>query len=156
MVVGESRCTTRCPLPPSPARLLQDILTKGLEMPDLVDEIYIQLCKHLTHNPRPESSVRGWQLLCMCVGTFPPSRDFENFLLNFILEHKDGAGAIGNYARYSLRRLEGILNSGPSGFVPSVEEIQVRWGGQAGRTCPAAMPTLACRPTRRGRQSWRR
>jgi hypothetical protein len=84
----------------------------------------LQLCKHLTHNPRPESAVRGWQLMCMCVGTFPPSRDFENFLLNFILEHKDGAGAVGNYARYSLRRLEGILNSGPSGFVPSVEEIQ--------------------------------
>ena len=107
-----------------PATLAQDILTKGLEFPDLVDEIYVQLCKHLTHNPRPESAVRGWQIMCMCVGTFPPSRDYENFLLNFILDHKDGAGAIGNYARYSLRRLEGILNSGPSGFVPSVEEIQ--------------------------------
>lgn len=67
--------------------------------------------------------MRGWQLMCMCVGTFPPSRDFENYLINFILDHKDGAGAIGNYARYSLRRLEGILNSGPSGFVPSVDEI---------------------------------
>lgn len=107
-----------------PATLAQDILQKGLEIPELVDEIYVQLCKHLTHNPRPESVVRGWQLMCMCVGTFPPARDFENYLLNFILEHKDGAGAVGNYARYSLRRLEGILNSGPSGFVPSVDEIQ--------------------------------
>ena len=84
----------------------------------------MQLCKHLTNNPRPESAVRAWQLMCMSVGTFPPSRDFENHLINFILQHKDGAGAVGNYARYSLRRLEGILNSGPSGFVPSVEEIQ--------------------------------
>ena len=107
-----------------PATLAQDILQKGLECPDLVDEIYVQLCKHLTNNPRPESAVRAWQLMCMSVGTFPPSRDFENHLINFILQHKDGAGAVGNYARYSLRRLEGILNSGPSGFVPSVEEIQ--------------------------------
>jgi myosin heavy subunit len=106
-----------------PATLAQDILQKGLEFPELVDEIYVQLCKHLTHNPRPESAVRGWQILCMCVGTFPPSRDFENHLINFILEHKDGAGAIGRYAQYALRRLEGIINSGPSGFVPSVEEI---------------------------------
>lgn len=106
-----------------PATLAQDILQKGLEFPELVDEIYVQLTKHLTHNPRPESSVRGWQLMCMCVGTFPPSRDFENYLINFILEYKDGAGAVGNYARYSLRRLEGIINSGPSGFVPSVDEI---------------------------------
>jgi hypothetical protein len=107
-----------------PATLAQDILQKGLEVPDLVDEIYVQLLKHITSNPRPESSVRAWQLMCMCVGTFPPSKDFENYLINFILQAKDGAGAVGNYARYSLRRLEGILNSGPSGFVPSVEEIQ--------------------------------
>jgi myosin heavy subunit len=106
-----------------PATLAHDILTKGLEYPELVDEIYIQLCKHLTHNPRPEGCVRAWQLLCMCVGTFPPSRDFEFFLINFILEFKSGAGAVGNYSRYSLRRLEGIINSGPSGFVPSVDEI---------------------------------
>ena len=106
-----------------PATLAHDILQKGLEFPELVDEIYIQLCKHLTHNPRPEGAVRAWQLLCMCVGTFPPSRDFEFFLMNFILEFKTGAGAVGNYARYSLRRLEGIINSGPSGFVPSVDEI---------------------------------
>jgi len=107
-----------------PPTLAQDTLTKGLEMPELVDEVYMQLCKHLTHNPRPESQVRAWQVMCMCVGTFPPSRDFENYLLNFILEHVEGNGAVGNYARYSLRRLEGILNSGPSGFVPSVNEIQ--------------------------------
>ncbi len=106
-----------------PATLAQDILHKGLEMPDLVDEIFIQVCKQLTHNPRPESQIRGWQLMCMCVGTFPPSKDFENHLINFILEHKDGSGAVGNYARYSLRRLEGIINSGPSGFVPNVDEI---------------------------------
>ncbi|RYY36710.1 hypothetical protein EON62_01575, partial [archaeon] len=107
-----------------PATLAQDILGKGLEVPDLVDEVYVQICKHLTSNPHPESCVRAWQLLCMCVGTFPPSRDFEPYLINFILEHKEAAGAIGNYARYSLRRLEGILNSGPSGFIPSVEELQ--------------------------------
>lgn len=107
-----------------PATLAQDILQKGLEIPDLVDEIYLQICKHLTHNPRPESAQRGWQVLCMAVGTFPPSHDFEHYLLNFILGFREGSGAIGNYARYSLRRLEGILNSGPSGFVPSVDEIQ--------------------------------
>ena len=61
--------------------------------------------------------------MCMCVGTFPPSHDFENFLLNFLLQHKDRSGAVGNYARYALRRLEGIMNSGPTGFVPTVEEI---------------------------------
>jgi len=107
-----------------PATLAQDILQKGLEIPELVDEIYMQTMKQLTNNPKPESIARGWQLMCMCVGTFPPSREFENHLLNYVLEKRDSTGAVGNYARYSLRRLEGMLSSGASGFVPSVEEIQ--------------------------------
>ena len=107
-----------------PATLAQDILQKGLDIPEMVDEIYMLIMKQLTNNPKPESIARGWQLMCMCVGTFPPSREFENHLLNYILEKKDSQGAVGNYARYSLRRLEGMLSSGASGFVPSVEEIQ--------------------------------
>jgi myosin heavy subunit len=107
-----------------PATLAQDILQKGLEVPELVDEIYMQIMKQLSNNPKPESIARGWHLMCMCVGTFPPSRDFENHLLNYILEKKDSTGAVGNYGRYSLRRLEGMLSSGASGSVPSVEEIQ--------------------------------
>lgn len=65
-------------------------------------------------------------MLCMCLITFPPSVDFENFLLHFILEKfEKGRGAVHDYAKYCLRTLEGILNSGEgTGFVPSVEEIQ--------------------------------
>jgi len=106
-----------------PATLAQDILIKGLEQPELTDEIYIQLCKHLTNNPKPESVGRAWQLMCMAVGTFPPSPDFEMYLLNFLLEHVNVTGLVGNYARYSLRRLDGMLIRGASGFVPNIDEI---------------------------------
>jgi hypothetical protein len=99
------------------------ILEKGLEEPLLVDEIYCQILKHLTKNPRQDSILSAWQLMCMCVGTFPPSRDFEYYLLNFLLAHRDGSGQVGNYARYAVRRLEGTLQSGPSGYVPSPEDI---------------------------------
>lgn len=106
-----------------PATLAQDILIKGLEQPELVDEIYIQLCKHLTDNHRPESVGRAWQLMCMAVGTFPPSSDFEYYLLNFLIEHISAPSLVGQYARYSLRRLEGMLIRGASGFVPNIDEI---------------------------------
>ena len=106
-----------------PGMLANDILNKGLKRPALVDEIYVQICKQLTNNPKKESEYRGWQLLCMCVGCFPPTREFEHYLLNFILAHESDKGTTGNYANYALRRLEGILESGASGFVPSVDEI---------------------------------
>jgi len=106
-----------------PATLAQDVLIKGLELPDLVDEIYIQLCKHLTNNPKPESVGRAWQLMCMAVGTFPPSDDFKMYLLNFLLEHVHVGGLVGSYSRYALRRLDGMLIRGASGFVPNIDEI---------------------------------
>jgi hypothetical protein len=40
--------------------------------------------------------------------------DFENYLLNFILEKKESKGAVRNYAKYCLRTLEGMLSSGES------------------------------------------
>lgn len=110
---------------PFPAMLAQDILRKGYEFKAIRDEIYMQIIKQLTNNPRPESVAKGWQVMCMCVGTFPPSPDFENFLLHYIIEKRDrGRGAVIDYARYCLRTLEAMLNSGDgTGFVPSVEEI---------------------------------
>lgn len=110
---------------PFPAMLAQDILRKGYEYKPIRDEIYLQVIKQLAGNPRAESIAKGWQIMCMCVGTFPPSYDFENYLLHFILEKRDkGRGAVVDYARYCLRTLEAMLSNGDgSGFVPSVEEI---------------------------------
>ena len=110
---------------PFPAMLAQDILRKGYENKPLRDEIFLQIIKQLKNNPRPESVAKGWQVMCMCVGTFPPSYDFENYLLHYILEKRDkGRGAVVDYARYCLRTLEAMLSNGEgTGFVPSVEEI---------------------------------
>ena len=111
---------------PFPAMLAQDVLRKGYEIPTIRDEIFLQIIKQLSTNPRAESVAKGWQLMCMCVSTFPPSPDFENFLLHYILNKLErGRGAVVDYAKYCLRTLEGMLSSGESsGFVPSVEEIQ--------------------------------
>ena len=110
---------------PFPAMLAQDILRKGYEYKPIRDEIYMLIIKQLSNNPRPESVAKGWQVMCMCVGTFPPSPEFENFLLHYIIEKRDrGRGAVIDYAKYCLRTLEAMLNSGDgTGFVPSVEEI---------------------------------
>jgi myosin-7 len=111
---------------PCPEMLAQDILKKGIEHKYIRDEIYTQIIKQLSNNPKSNSTAKGWQLMCMCIGTFPPSRDFENYLFHFIIEKRDKAtGAVANYARYCLRTLEAILSNGNyTDIVLSIEEIQ--------------------------------
>jgi hypothetical protein len=55
-----------------PSKLAEDVIIKGRANPDLRDEIYCQLFKQINKNPNPESAVRYWHLLCLCVREFPP------------------------------------------------------------------------------------
>eukprot|EP00968_Pinguiococcus_pyrenoidosus_P001894 scaffold94_cov254-Pinguiococcus_pyrenoidosus.AAC.8 len=108
-----------------PAMLAQNILQKGLDDAELRDEIYLQVLKQLVDNPHLLSVSKGWQLLCMSATTFPPSVEFELYLINFVINHLDDkATPIRQYARFVSRTLDGMLVTGPSGFVPTVEEIQ--------------------------------
>lgn len=81
--------------------------------------------KQLTNNPKPDSTAKGWQVMCMGCSTFLPSMDFENYLLNFILEKCQIEGAEACYAKYCLHTLEGMMSSRTNeGIVPTLEEIQ--------------------------------
>jgi hypothetical protein len=64
----------------SPNLLAEEVLKQALAQPQLRDEIYCQLVKQLTKNPGLESTTKGWQMMAMCLETFPPA-EFENYLV---------------------------------------------------------------------------
>ena len=68
-----------------PAAAGHHVLMTGVQSAEMRDEIFVQLCKHLTGNPDPRSTLRGWILTCLCVDLFPPSVKFELYLLNFLV-----------------------------------------------------------------------
>ena len=102
-----------------PAAAGHHVLETGAKMAEMRDEIYVQLCKHLTGNSDPRSSLRGWILMCLCVDLFVPSVKFELYLLNFLGSASNDT-AHGEYARYCIARLEEALVR----FRPNVRSLR--------------------------------
>lgn len=118
-----------CSLPSSGSlSLLEEerwLISEGLAHGELRDEIYCQLMKQLTGNPNPEGVFKGWQILCVLLTAFPPSKNFETYLRSFMLQHTSHSeGRVDVMAKYCLRRLVAISKRGPRGKPPSVAEIE--------------------------------
>uniref|UniRef100_A0AAR2JXI3 Myosin VIIBa n=1 Tax=Pygocentrus nattereri TaxID=42514 RepID=A0AAR2JXI3_PYGNA len=85
---------------------------------DLRDEIYCQICKQLQENGNRSSFFRGWVLLSLCLGIFPPTERFIKYLQSFIR-----LGPVG-YAPYCAERLRRTVANGVRGEPPSWLELQ--------------------------------
>jgi len=100
----------------------REILLLGIDKPELRDELYCQLVKQLTNNPVRPSEIRGWKLMALCLQCFPPTKDFElylgQFIVYFVAKPKKVIGEkIAMYADYSRRALIDICELGrPASF----------------------------------------
>ena len=57
---------------------IQSTIAYGIERPELRDEIFCQLIRQITNNPKEDGIVAGWHFLTLCVIAFPPSKAFRN------------------------------------------------------------------------------
>lgn len=130
-----------------------EICGMGYNKPLLRDELYVQICRQTTENPRRfvnqklvywlnfffwfrESLRRGWELMAICLNFFPPSAKFQNYLEGYMNRHRDPGFdfpevvkwpihvQISHYATVSCRRLERIgVNGKKPPKKPTIEEI---------------------------------
>ncbi|OXC68647.1 hypothetical protein AYX13_02852 [Cryptococcus neoformans] len=83
--------------------MIQLCLAQG----EMRDEVYSQVIKQLTKNPDHDSVVLGFQLLCVFVNSFGPSKNFETFVKNFLEKHlNDQSDGIGIMAKYCMAKIE--------------------------------------------------
>ncbi|ORZ21219.1 hypothetical protein BCR42DRAFT_407104, partial [Absidia repens] len=126
---------------------IQSILMCGITKGQHIrDEIYVQLCKQLNHNPSPTSTQKGWELLVVLCSTFPPSKDLAQCIIQFVEGHSiqqptnnhddnDGGGNnndnsnpaphSSSFASYIRLKIKGVYELGPRESVPSRAEIQL-------------------------------
>ncbi|XP_011472695.1 unconventional myosin-VIIb [Oryzias latipes] len=97
---------------------LHIIVGYGIVRQDLRDEIFCQICKQLQDNSNTNSCLRGWILLSLCLGVFPPSDRFTRYLQSFI------RGAPRDFASYCAERLRRTRMNGARGEPPAWLELQ--------------------------------
>jgi len=62
------------------------IIDEGIHCEEIRDELFCQIMKQLTNNNRLASLEKGWWLLNLCVGSFPPSEVLLPYLRNFLIQ----------------------------------------------------------------------
>uniref|UniRef100_A0A8C1ZX26 Myosin VIIBb n=1 Tax=Cyprinus carpio TaxID=7962 RepID=A0A8C1ZX26_CYPCA len=105
--------------PMTPLEKLHIIVGYAIVRQDIRDEIYCQILKQLTANKNPKSTNRGWILLSICLGIFPPTDRLTKYLQSFI--HYGPS----EYSSYCSERLRRTLANGERSEPPCWVELQV-------------------------------
>ena len=114
----------------SPFLCATELLERGRDLPELADEILLQLCSHAGGSV-DTSRLRGWQLLQMALQTFDPSSGLQPWLDHFLYETilNETSSAVQKHAAEALKhRL-----SGASGTIPTRDNIEGMRAGEGAR-----------------------
>ncbi|CAO3608897.1 unnamed protein product [Cunninghamella blakesleeana] len=103
----------------------QTVLNFGITKGQMRDEIYVQVCKQLNNNPNGPSIKKGWEILCVISVAFPPSKNLENYLTNFVQENFNVTdNDVGIMSKHVSNKLKRICKRGAKGKVLTPAEIQ--------------------------------
>ena len=124
-----------------PLMLVAEIVEKATTCgAPLQTELYMQLMKQLSDNPNPESEQKGWQLMALALGCFPPDAMVEHFVEYFLRTHAKPHPTSYIYLMYrTVRR-------GPLKRPLSKEKMQAMLPSTARRAPRQAQPAADGRP----------
>ncbi|ERE78206.1 myosin-VIIa [Cricetulus griseus] len=111
--------------------LTDQIFEGALKAEPLKDEAYVQILKQLTDNHIRYSEERGWELLWLCTGLFPPSNILLPHVQRFLQSRKHCP-----LATDCLQRLQKALRNGSRKYPPHlVEAFEVESSTKAKDFC---------------------
>ncbi|XP_052387601.1 myosin VIIAa [Carassius gibelio] len=99
--------------------LTDQIFETALKAEPLKDEIYCQIIKQMTENHVKYSEEKGWELLWLCAGLFPPSNVLLPHVQRFLQSKKHHP-----LAPDCMQRLQKALRNGSRKYPPHLVEVE--------------------------------
>ncbi|KAJ8347801.1 hypothetical protein SKAU_G00263900 [Synaphobranchus kaupii] len=99
--------------------LTDQIFEGALKAEPLKDEIFCQILKQLTENHIKYSEEKGWELLWLCTGLFPPSTVLLPHVQRFLQSKKHHP-----LAPDCMQRLHKALRNGSRKYPPHIVEVE--------------------------------
>lgn len=103
----------------SSVEVTDQIFVAAIKEEVLRDEIYCQIMKQLTDNRNRYSVTKGWQLLWLCTGLFPPSKSLLKHAQKFIETRQKEPLALD-----CKRRIQTVMRSGSRKWAPHPVEVE--------------------------------
>ncbi|KAM9845449.1 unconventional myosin-VIIa-like [Aulostomus maculatus] len=102
----------------SPIEMTNQIFGPPTQHGALQDEIYCQIMRQMTSNSNRLSMERGWQLMWLCSGLFPPSTSLMKHTQRFLESRPRDPLAAG-----CLQRLKAMRSKEPRKYPPHLVEV---------------------------------
>ncbi|XP_069020490.1 unconventional myosin-VIIa-like [Embiotoca jacksoni] len=102
----------------SPIELTDQIFGPATQHEALQNEIYCQIMRQMTSNNNRLSMERGWQLMWLCTGLFPPGQTLVKYTQRFLESRPRDPLSAG-----CLQRLQDICSKVPRKLPPHLAEV---------------------------------
>lgn len=114
----------------SEEELLNIICARPIKHPVLRNEVFCQIMKQIHEHPSTKGAYRGWVLMTLCAGCFPPTVQLQPVLKSYLMSYMGTSDKLSLMAANCYKQLKRTLRLGVRKETPTTFEVDTIKSGR--------------------------